>query len=72
MKDYEDLFIQAQLDKSSKEWTKKLSQNKKELEKSKNRIIEIDNLFQHIYEDNISGKLTDERFRNLSFNYDKE
>ena len=26
----------------------------------------------HIYEDNISGKLTDERFRNLSFNYDKE
>ena len=26
----------------------------------------------HIYEDNISGKLTDERFRNLSINYDKE
>lgn len=43
-----------------------------EFEKSKNRIIEIDNLFQHIYEDNISGKLTDERFRRLSFNYNKE
>mgnify|MGYP001073088100 CR=1 FL=1 len=26
----------------------------------------------HIYEDNISGKISDERFRNLSFNYDKE
>ena len=26
----------------------------------------------HIYEDNISGKITDDRFRNLSFNYDKE
>ena len=72
MKDYEDLFIKEQLDKSSKEEAKKLNQNKKELEKAKNRIIEIDNLFQHIYEDNISGKLTDERFRNLSFNYDKE
>ena len=72
MKDYEDLFIQEQLDKSSKEEAKELSQNKKELERAKNRIIEIDNLFQHIYEDNISGKLTDERFRNLSFNYDKE
>ena len=72
MKDYEDLFIQEQLDKSSKEDAKELSQNKKELKKAKNRIIEIDNLFQHIYEDNISGKLTDERFRNLSFNYDKE
>ena len=26
----------------------------------------------HIYEDNVSGKITDDRFRNLSFNYDKE
>ena len=52
MKDYEDLFIQEQLDKSSKEEAKELSQNKKELEKAKNRIIEIDVLFQHIYEDN--------------------
>ena len=26
----------------------------------------------HIYEDNVSGKITDERFRSLSFNYDKE
>ncbi len=26
----------------------------------------------HIYEDNISGKITDERFRSLSFNYDNE
>ena len=65
MKNYEDLFIKEQLDK-------RLSKNKKELEKAKSRIIEIYTLFQHIYEDNISGKLTDERFRNLSFNYDKE
>ena len=26
----------------------------------------------HIYEDNVSGKITDDRFRNLSLNYDKE
>ncbi len=26
----------------------------------------------HIYEDNVSGKITDDRFRRLSFNYDKE
>ncbi len=26
----------------------------------------------HIYEDNVSGKITDDRFRNLSFNYDNE
>ena len=72
MKNYEDLFIKEQLAKSSKDEAKQISKNKKELEKAKNRVIEIDNLFRHIYEDNISGKLTDERFRNLSFNYDKE
>lgn len=72
MKNYEDLFIKEQLAKSSKDEAKQISKNKKELEKAKNRIIEIDDLFRHIYEDNISGKLTDERFRNLSFNYDKE
>ena len=72
MKDYEDIFIKEQINKNIKEENKGIAQNKKELEKAKNRIIEIDNLFQHIYEDNISGKLSDERFRRLSFNYDKE
>ena len=72
VKSYEDLFIQEQLAKSTQDELKQISKSKKELEKAKSRIIEIDNLFMHIYEDNISGKLTDERFRNLSFNYDKE
>ncbi len=72
MRNFEDLFIKEQLAKSSKDELKQISKNKKELEQAKKRIVEIDNLFMHIYEDNISGKLTDERFRNLSFNYDKE
>ena len=72
VKSYEDLFIQEQLVKSTQDELKHISKNKKELEKAQNRLIEIDNLFMHIYEDNISGKITDERFRSLSFNYDKE
>ena len=72
MKNYEDLFIKEQLAKCSQNEEKQISKSKKELEQAKKRIIEIDNLFMHIYEDNISGKITDERFRNLSFNYDKE
>ena len=72
MKDYEDLFIQEQLAKSTQDELKQISKSKKEIEKAKNRIIEIDNLFMHIYEDNVSGKISDDRFRNLSFNYDKE
>lgn len=72
MKDYEDLFIKEQLAKSTQDEIKKISKSKKELEKAKARIIEIDNLFMHIYEDNVSGKISDDRFRNLSFYYDKE
>ena len=72
MQDYEDLFVQEQLTKSTQDELKKIAKNKKELEKAKNRIREIDNLFRHIYEDNVSGKITDDRFRNLSFNYDNE
>ena len=72
MKDYEDLFIKKQLAKSTQNELKQISKNKKELEKAKKRVIEIDNLFMHIYEDNIYGKISDDRFRNLSFNYDKE
>lgn len=72
VKSYEDLFIQEQIAKSTQDELKHISKNKKELEKAKSRVIEIDNLFMHIYEDNVSGKITDDRFRNLSFNYDKE
>lgn len=32
----------------------------------------MDNLFQRIYEDNINGKLSDERFMKLSKEYDTE
>ncbi|MBR0426682.1 MAG: DUF4368 domain-containing protein [Clostridia bacterium] len=72
MKNYEDLFIREQLEKSTQDELKQISKSKKELEKAKNRVIEIDSLFMHIYEDNVSGKISDDRFRNLSFNYDKE
>ena len=72
LKNYEDFFVKEQLNKNLKNEAKELAQTKKEIEKSKSRIIEIDNLFQHIYEDNLSGKLSDERFRRLSYNYDKE
>lgn len=36
------------------------------------RIEELDCLFKHIYEDNISGKLNDSRFQKLSEDYENE
>jgi hypothetical protein len=49
-----------------------VKQAKKMLAKSEKRIAELDKLFTRLYEDNISGKVSDERFEMMSKNYDNE
>lgn len=72
IRSYEDLFIKQKLETSLEEQKKIDNINKKLLSQYEKRIKDIDNLIQHIYEDNISGKITDERFATLSLNYEKE
>ncbi len=72
IRSYEDLFIKQKLETSLEEQKKINSTNQKLLSQYEKRIKDIDNLIQHIYEDNISGKITDERFTTLSLNYEKE
>jgi hypothetical protein len=45
---------------------------KKELEKVRRRVLELDTLFKRMYEDNVSGRLSDERFDHLSRDYEDE
>ena len=45
---------------------------RKRLERNENRIAELKRLFIRIYEDNASGRLSDERFDMLSLTYDAE
>ena len=44
----------------------------KELAAAQARDGELDGLFERIYEDNISGKLSDERFAKMSQRYEEE
>lgn len=44
----------------------------KQLAKYEQRLKEIEKLIQHIYEDNVSGKITDEMFSNFSTKYMNE
>ena len=44
----------------------------KELNSLIARDKELDTLFEKIYEDNVSGKISDERFSKLSVKYDTE
>ena len=45
---------------------------KQNIENSKRRIKELDMLIERIYEDNVLGKISDERFYRMSANYEKE
>ncbi len=69
---HEAEFIQAVMDKSMADQKKELSQKRRELAQAEKRIAELDVLFQRIYEDNICGKLSDERFSKLSKSYEDE
>ena len=60
------------MDTDMRQRNKELSQKKKRLTEIQSRIQELDKMFQRIYEDNISGKLSDERFRKLSKGYEEE
>ena len=46
--------------------------NKKRLAQSDKRLVELDRLFIRIYEDNVAGKLSDERFAMMSQSYEDE
>ena len=51
---------------------KELTQSKRILEQNNRRISEIDAIIKRLYEDNISGKLTDERFAKMTADYERE
>ena len=69
---YEDEFQQAIMGSTQKavELERKIKQ--KELAAAQARDGELDRLFERIYEDNISGKLSDERFAKMSQRYEEE
>ena len=69
---YENQFRKVLGAKQKAEVKKELSAKKKLLSKSESRIKELDVLFQRIYEDNVSKKISDERFEMLSETYEKE
>ncbi len=69
---FEKQFVRVQLERSSEEQKKELARKHRELSKAEKRIAELDVLFQRVYEDNVSGKLTDERFATLSASYEDE
>lgn len=69
---FEKEFVRKQVESYDSDKKKELTAKRRELEKAKKRIAEIDKLIQRIYEDNVIGKLSDERFATLSNTYETE
>lgn len=69
---YEVPFIKKQTDYYNAEKQKELSSKRKELAQMQRRVDEIDKLILRIYEDNVSQKISDERFRIISNQYETE
>ena len=72
LQSFESDFVKSLVDKSAKDKKKEIALRRKKLEANKTRISELDGIFKRIYEDNISGKLSDERFSKLSVDYERE
>lgn len=68
----EDEFAKAAMEISSQTHSNELKSAKKTLVQSEKRIEEIDKLFTRLYEDNVSGKISDERFSYMSSGYENE
>lgn len=69
---YENEFAKMLMGNYIKETEKETSAKKKELQALAARNNELDNLFNKMYEDNVSGKISDERFYKMSMKYEEE
>ena len=71
-KHYENEFVQILTDSSVKENQRQVSVLEQEYKSLIARNAELDILFERIYEDSVSGKITEERFAKMSPKYESE
>ncbi len=69
---FEKKFARKQMECYSEDKKRELAEKRRELNKAKKRIAEIDGLIQKLYEDNAIGKISDERYATLSMSYEEE
>ena len=71
-REHEAGFVELITQKSQTELDKSLRDGKRELEQAQARIRKLDDIIQRLYEDNLEGKVSDERFARMTANYEEE
>lgn len=69
---FEDEFVKAIIGHSEQAVVTQRQLKQKELNSLMARDREIDNVIEHLYEDNVAGKLSDERFMKMTKRYEVE
>lgn len=69
---YETQFAQEQMERFGLQEKKALAEKRRELDKAKRRVAEIDQLIQKSYEDMAKGLLSEERFATLTVSLENE
>ena len=69
---YENEFAQVVIGHSKQTADSRKQSKKRELNALVTRDKELDGLFERLYEDNVAGKISDERFSKMSSKYEKE
>ena len=72
LQDKEESFVNLLMDKSVQAANREAKRRERDIISMMGRCRELDELFTKTYEDNSSGKLSDERFMMLSKRYDDE
>ena len=71
-RNYENEFVELITNQSKAELARRLKDSKKKLDSSKTRINKLDGIIQKLYEDNLDGKITEDRYTTLLASYETE
>lgn len=68
----QEAFLKKLEQQSQAQFSKNNKRQRQQLQKDEHRFKEIDSIIQKLYEDNLLGKISDERFVKLSQSYEEE
>ena len=71
-REHEEDFVQLVTRQSEKELNRQLRDSNRELAQAEARIGKLDVIMQRLYEDNVEGKISDERYARMSASYETE
>ncbi len=72
VRERESDFVELLTKKNERDLNRQLRDSSRELEQAMQRITKLDSIIQRLYEDNLDGKISDERFAKMTATYEQE